>query len=243
MENLKQIVNIQNAVKVFSDKIKEMSAQSEHIGSIVATIENISEQTNLLALNAAIEAARAGEQGQGFAVVADEVRVLAEKSAKATKETSTMINNVKKNIDESNSHIEKLVAGVNEGIILANQSGDALKKLLDNSTSMNEKIKAMEDANALATKLAGELQSAIDGVTKAIETNMQSTREVKDNMQTTLDTIMNVSEISKTNASTIQDISSETEKVYKVNTVATELSLMAKELQGATAQFNIDEKK
>lgn len=247
MENLKQIVNIQNAVKIFSDKIKEMSTQSEHIGSIVATIENISEQTNLLALNAAIEAARAGEQGQGFAVVADEVRVLAEKSAKATKETSTMINNVKKNIDESNSHIEKLVAGVNEGIILANQSGDALKRLLNNSTSMNEKIKAMEDANALATKLAGELQSAIDGVTKAIERNMQSTLEVKDNMQTTLDTIMNVSEISKTNATTIQEISSETEKVYnqneKVNTVALELSSMAKELQGATAQFNIDEKK
>ncbi|MEJ2616487.1 MAG: methyl-accepting chemotaxis protein, partial [Ignavibacteriaceae bacterium] len=237
MENLKQIVNIQNAVKIFSDKIKEMSAQSEHIGSIVATIENISEQTNLLALNAAIEAARAGEQGQGFAVVADEVRVLAEKSAKATKETSTMINNVKKNIDESNSHIEKLVASVNEGIVLANQSGDALKKLLDNSTSMNEKIKAMEDANALATKLANELQSAIDGVTKAIERNKNSTLEVKDNMQTTLDTIMNVSEISKTNASTIQDLSSETEKVYnqneKVNTVALQLSTMAKELQGA----------
>ena len=247
MENLKQIVNIQNAVKIFSDKIKEMSAQSEHIGSIVATIENISEQTNLLALNAAIEAARAGEQGQGFAVVADEVRVLAEKSAKATKETSTMINNVKKNIDESNSHIEKLVATVNEGIVLANQSGDALKKLLNNSTSMNEKIKAMEDANALATKLAVELQSAIEGVTKAIERNMRSTLEVKDNMKTTLDTIMNVSEISKTNASTIQDLSSETEKVYnqneKVNTVALQLSSMAKELQGATAQFNIDEKK
>jgi methyl-accepting chemotaxis protein len=247
MENLKQIVNIQNAVKIFSDKIKEMSTQSEHIGSIVATIENISEQTNLLALNAAIEAARAGEQGQGFAVVADEVRVLAEKSAKATKETSSMINNVKRNIDESNSHIEKLVAGVNEGIILANQSGDALKKLLNNSTSMNEKIKAMEDANSLATKLAGELQSTIDGVTKAIERNMQSTLEVKGNMQTTLDTVMNVSEISKTNAATIQEISSETEKVYtqneKVNTVAMQLSSMAKELQGATAQFNIDEKK
>ncbi len=247
MENLKQIVNIQNAVKIFSDKIKEMSAQSEHIGTIVATIENISEQTNLLALNAAIEAARAGEQGQGFAVVADEVRVLAEKSAKATKETSTMINNVKVNIDESNLHIEKLVSSVNEGIVLANQSGDALKKLLNNSTSMNEKIKAMEDANALATKLAGELQSAIEGVTKAIERNMHSTLEVKDNMQTTLDTIMNVSEISKTNASTIQDLSSETEKVYnqneKVNTVALQLSSMAKELQGATAQFNIDEKK
>ncbi len=247
MENLKQIVNIQNAVKIFSDKIKEMSAQSEHIGSIVATIENISEQTNLLALNAAIEAARAGEKGQGFAVVADEVRVLAEKSAKATKETSTMINNVKKNIDESNLHIEKLVAGVNEGIILANQSGDALKKLLNNSTSMNDKIKAMEDANALATKLSGELQLAIEGVTKEIERNMKSTVDVKENMQTTLDTIMNVSEISKTNASTIQDISSETEKVYtqneKVNTVALQLSSMAKELQGATAQFNIDEKK
>ncbi len=247
MENLKQIVNIQEAVKIFSDKIKEMSAQSEHIGSIVATIENISEQTNLLALNAAIEAARAGEFGQGFAVVADEVRVLAEKSAKATKETSTMINNVKKNIDESNSHIEKLVSGVNEGIVLANQSGDALKKLLNNSSSMNEKIKSMEDANAKATKLAGELQSAIEVVTSVIERNMKSTVEVKENMQTTLDTIMNVAEISKTNASTIQEISTETEKVYtqneKVNKVAVQLSSMAKELQGATAQFNIDEKK
>jgi methyl-accepting chemotaxis protein len=247
MENLKQIVNIQEAVKLFSDKIKDMSAQSEHIGSIVATIENISEQTNLLALNAAIEAARAGEQGQGFAVVADEVRVLAEKSAKATKETSTMINNVKRNIDESNAHIEKLVAGVNEGILLANQSGDALKKLLNNSTSVKEKIKAMEDANAHATKLASELQSAIDGVTKVIERNMHSTVEVKQNMQTTLDTIMNVAEISKTNASTIQDISSETEKVYtqneKVNSVAFQLSAIAKELQGATAQFNIEEKR
>jgi methyl-accepting chemotaxis protein len=42
-------------------------------------------------LNAAVEAARAGEAGMGFAVVADEVRSLAQRSARAAKETAAMI--------------------------------------------------------------------------------------------------------------------------------------------------------
>jgi methyl-accepting chemotaxis protein len=101
-------VEIAERLQHTRDALDQLTAAMQGIGTagssmagMLRTINEIAFQTNLLSLNAAVEAARAGADGVGFAVIADEVRRLANRTAEAA--------------DDATSLIERSLSSANEG--------------------------------------------------------------------------------------------------------------------------------
>ncbi|HHY71750.1 MAG TPA: HAMP domain-containing protein [Bacillus bacterium] len=140
-----------------SNKISDLSGKSVQIGEIVEVIDDIAEQTNLLALNAAIEAARAGEAGKGFAVVADEVRKLAERSSKATKEISELIESIQANTDAS-------VDAVQVGNEKAKNAGEAFKEIINLVKIAAGKIAEIAAASEEQNAQSREVLQAVESI-------------------------------------------------------------------------------
>ncbi|HHS88786.1 MAG TPA: hypothetical protein ENJ26_00280 [Rhodobacteraceae bacterium] len=139
------------------DAMDQINAASEKIAAIITVIDEIAFQTNLLALNAAVEAARAGEHGNGFAVVASEVRSLAQRSAAAAKEIEALIG------DSTHK--------VNDGAVLVNAAGDALKKIFSSVEKVSEVVAEMATSNKLQANGIDEVNTAIGRIEKVREEN------------------------------------------------------------------------
>ena len=179
------MTEIRDRVQEMARNILALSQQTQLVGDITATVNDLADQSNMLALNAAIEAAKAGEQGKGFAVVAAEVRTLAEQSKQATAQVQSILGEIQRGTNQAVQATEEGTRVVESGVDLAQRSGDVIVQLAgtiretalaaqaiaasahEQSIGMDQIAQAMTDINQMTTQFvagAQQSQAAAEGL-------------------------------------------------------------------------------
>ncbi len=171
---------IDDAVKASAARVEELGRRSGQISAIVKTIKEIADQTNLLALNAAIEAARAGEQGRGFAVVADEVRRLAERTAHATEEITSMISGIQSGVVEAIGSMEQGNARVQDGVRMIGEAGESMQQIQGESLHVVSAVGGISAALGEQRAASTQLAQNVERIAQTVETNSLGTRKIAD---------------------------------------------------------------
>mgnify|MGYP000925296015 FL=1 len=146
--------------------MQSISRDNGQIVDIIGVIDSIAFQTNILALNAAVEAARAGESGRGFAVVAAEVRNLAQHSASAAKEITSLI--------------EKNVANVNAGVSMVEQTETHLTGMIEDVFQMSTMIREIGLATREQTQALELINDSISRIGTMTDNNAAMVESVRD---------------------------------------------------------------
>ncbi len=170
---------IQQQMESIAESMVRLSEQSQAVGQIVATVEDLAGQSKLLAVNASIEAAKAGEHGKGFAVVAQEVKSLAEQSRQATAQVRNILGDIQQATSAAVLATEQGSHAVEDGVRQSAQAGDSIQALTGSVTEAAQA--AVQIAASSQQQLVGvdQVASAMESIKLASTQNVDSAKQLE----------------------------------------------------------------
>jgi methyl-accepting chemotaxis protein len=177
--------DIRGRVEAIAQDILALSEQTQQIGQITATVDDLADQSNLLALNATIEAAKAGEHGRGFAVVADEVRNLADQSKQASSRVRSLLGDIQKATDAAVMATEQGTNVVDAGMTLAQRAGDVIGELssvVSGATQAAQQIRASAHEQSVGMDQIAHAMTDISQATTQFVTGAQQSQQAAEEL-------------------------------------------------------------
>ncbi len=242
-ETVAGMARIRTTALEAASRVEELGRHSQQIGEIVQAIGNIADQTDLLALNAAIEAARAGEHGRGFAVVAEEVRKLAERSARATREITALVETIRRGVEAAVAAMDAATREVATGTELASAVGLGLQDILQAMRDTNLQVQNISAAAEEMTSGVNEVVRSVDQVARVTEQHAAATEEMAASTVQVADSVRELAAVSHRTAAAAEQVDSSTRGVTSSNDLtraaAEALTATARELRSLVGRFRL----
>lgn len=170
---------IREQMESIADSIVKLSEQSQTIGGIISSVNDLSDQSNLLAVNASIEAAKAGEQGKGFTVVAQEIRSLAEQSKQATTQVQLILNNIQKATSAAVMATEQGTKAVEAGVKQSSEAGQSILSLAQNITDTAQAMTQIAASGQQQVIGMNQIAEAMESIKQASVQNVDSSHQLE----------------------------------------------------------------
>jgi methyl-accepting chemotaxis protein len=166
---------------------------------------------------------------------------LAEKSGTSAQEIARLVKDIRQTIREAVESMEAGAKEVDQGVVLVEQSGQSLSRILDSARTAKDETAHMTEAARAAEVSVQALSGMMNSVAAVVESNRTATEQMAAASTQVTGAIQSIVSISQDNSSAVRQVAGQAEQMKhhseELSVSAGGLANMALVLQQAAAPF------